>query len=135
LLQVAVLSVAIPPFAKGGEGGFAGGAAQAAVVKKLASGVAGTQRLAARFGAALVCVRYREDTSKNLRYTTVELVVDERHGKPSTALVRIGYQEIALRQQVKEAGGVWDARQKLWNLPKTAIRRLNLKDRVVPKNG
>jgi len=111
------------------------GAADAGVVKKLASGAAGTQRLLARFGAALVCVRYRQDASGNRRYTTVELVVDERPGKPATALVRIGYQETALRQRVMAAGGAWDARQKLWSVPKTAIRRLGLKDRVVPKNG
>ena len=117
------------------QGRISQGAAAAAVVKKLSSGTAGTQRLLARFGAALVCVRYREDAEKNRRYTTVELVVDERPGKPSSSLVRIGYQETALRQQVKMAGGKWDAQQKLWRLPKTAIRRLGLKDRVVLKNG
>lgn len=111
------------------------GAAGAAVVKKLSSGAAGTQRLLARFGAALVCVRYRQDVARNQRYTTVELVVDERPGKPLSSLVRIGYQETSLRQQVKAAGGVWDAQQKLWSLPRAAIRRLGLKDRVVPKNG
>ena len=110
-------------------------AAGAAVIKKLSAGAAGTQRLLARFGAALVCVRYREDAARNRRYTTVELVVDERPGKLSSSLVRIGYQETFLRQQVKAAGGVWDAQRKLWSLPKTAIRRLGLKDRVVPKNG
>lgn len=110
-------------------------AAEAAVIKKLASGAAGTLRLLARFRAALVCVRYRQDASRNRRYTTVELVVDERPGKSSSSLVRIGYQETSLRQQVKAAGGVWDVRRKLWSLPRTAIRRLGLEDRVVPKNG
>ncbi|MCX7171591.1 MAG: hypothetical protein NTY41_15255 [Proteobacteria bacterium] len=111
------------------------GAAGAAVIKKLSAGTAGTQRLLARFGATLVCVRYREDASRNRRYTTVELVVDERPGKPSSSLVRIGYQETSLRQQVMAAGGVWDAQRKLWRLPKAAIRSLGLKERVVPKNG
>lgn len=111
------------------------GAAQAAVVKKLAAGAAGTRRLLSRFGAALVCVRYRQDDSGNRRYTTVELVVDERPGNPASAQVRIGYQETALRQQVMAAGGTWDAQGKLWNLPKSAIRRLGLQDRVVPKNA
>lgn len=111
------------------------GAATAGVVKKLASGAAGTRRLLARYGDALVCVRYRQDATSNRRYTTVELVVDERPGKPATALVRIGYQETALRQRIMAAGGSWDARQKLWSLPKIAIRRLGLQDRVVPENG
>ena len=87
-----------------------------------------------RFGAQLVCVRYREDATRNLRYTTVELVVDERPGKSASSLVRIGYQETALRQQVMAADGTWDAQKKLWNLPKSAVRRLGLKDRIVPKN-
>lgn len=110
------------------------GAAQAAVVKKLAAGAAGTQRLLARYGEALVCVRYRQEASGR-RYTTVELVVDERPGKPASAQVRIGYQETALRQQVMAAGGTWDALGKLWNLPKSAVRQLGLQDRVVPKNA
>ena len=111
------------------------GAAAAAVIKKLPPGAAGTQRLLARFGAALVCVRYRADAARNQRYTTVELVVDERPGKPGTSMVRIGFQETALRQQAKAAGGVWDARRKLWSLPRAAVRRLGLTDRVVPKIG
>ena len=111
------------------------GAAEAAVIKKLASGAAGTRRLLARYGAALVCVRYREDAAINRRYTTVELVVDERPVKPALCLVRIGYQETALRQQVMAAGGKWDANRKLWTLPRSAVRRLGLKDRVVPGDG
>lgn len=111
------------------------GVAGAAVIKKLATGAAGTRRLLARFGTALVCVRYHEDASRNRRYTTVELVVDERPGKPATSLVRIDYQETILRQQAKAAGGIWDARRKLWSLPKAAIRRLGLRDRIVSENG
>lgn len=105
------------------------------VQKRLLSGTAGTRRLANRFEPALVCVRYRRDPQTGLRYTTVELVVDERPGNPAPpareVMVRIGYDEIALRHQVKEAGGTWDAQRKLWRLPKPAIRALGLKDRVV----
>ena len=110
-------------------------AAGAVVIKKLAPGAAGTRRWLARFGSALVCVRYRQDASRNRRYTTVELVVDERPGNPSCSLVRIGYQETLLRQQVKAAGGAWDAQRKLWSLPRTAIRSLDLEERVVAENG
>jgi len=110
------------------------GAAAAAVTKKLAAGAAGTRRLQARFGTALVCVRYREGASGR-RYTTVELEVDERPGMPGFSWVRIDYRETALRQQVKAAGGVWDAQKKLWHLPKTVVRILKLKDRVVSANS
>jgi len=112
-----------------------GGAPRAAVVKKLAAGAAGTQRLLARYGAVLVCVRYRKDATGSRRFTTLALVVDERPAKPANVQVRIGYQETALRQQVMAAGGTWDARQKLWNLPKAAVLKLGLKDRVVRKGG
>jgi len=105
------------------------------VVKKLAAGAAGTQRLLARYGAVLVCVRYRKDATGSRRFTTLALVVDERPAKPANVQVRIGYQETALRQQVMAAGGTWDARQKLWNLPKAAVLKLGLKDRVVRKGG
>jgi hypothetical protein len=111
------------------------GAAEAAVIKKPSSGAAGTRRLLARYGAALVCVRYREDAARNRRYTTVELLVDERPGKSALVPVRIGYLETSLRQQVKAAGGKWDAGRKLWTRPRTAVWRLGLKDRVVRGDG
>ena len=47
------------------------------VVKKLSSQQGGALKLARRYGAALVCVRYRQDMQGLHRYTTVELVVDE----------------------------------------------------------
>jgi len=64
----------------------------------------------------------------------LKLAVGERPGKPGFSLVRIDYQETSLRQQVKMAGGVWDARKKLWRLPGNAVRCLGLKDRVVSEN-
>jgi len=111
------------------------GAADATVIKKLASGAPGTRRLLARYGAVYRCVRYREDAAISRRYTTVELVGDERPGKSPLSLVRIGYRETALRQQVMAAGGKWDTGRKLWTLSRTAVRRLGLKDRVVPGDG
>jgi hypothetical protein len=107
-----------------------------AVVKKLAPGKPGTQRLLERFGATLVCVRYREaanlDGTKQ-RLTTVEIVVDERRVKPKTALVRIGYGETRVRQVVKDAGGTWEAERRLWRLPLRSIKQLHLEARIVPE--
>ena len=44
--------------------------------KRLAPGQNGTKRYLNQYGNALVCVRYRQDQSQ--RYTTVEIVVDQR---------------------------------------------------------
>lgn len=54
------------------------GAAKGRVLKKFMPGQLGTKRWKDQYGEALLCVRYREDTDAQRRYTTVELVVDER---------------------------------------------------------
>lgn len=37
----------------------------------------GTKKYHARYGERLVCVRYRYDVARKLRFTTVELIVDQ----------------------------------------------------------
>lgn len=104
------------------------------VLKKLPPAAPGTKRLTARYGNALVCVRYRENTETGRRMTTVELIVEER-SLPALAGVRIDYGETELRHQAKAAGGTWDAKHKLWRLKKSAIRKLKLEHRVVAENA
>ncbi len=101
------------------------------VLKKLAPGVPGARRLAARFGDALVCVRYREDADGARRFTTVELVVETRPLPPGEQLVRIAFEEAELRARVKQAGGTWDPKRKLWRLPRAIVRKLKLTSRVI----
>jgi len=43
----------------------------------LRPGQKGTKKLVTRFGDRLICVRYRYDTTRGKRFTTVELIVDE----------------------------------------------------------
>jgi hypothetical protein len=43
----------------------------------LRPGQKGTKKLVTRFGDRLICVRYRYDTMRGKRFTTVELIVDE----------------------------------------------------------
>lgn len=105
--------------------------AGATVVKRLNPGTPGTQRWLARYGNSLVCVRYRQDESLGRRYTTVEIVVDERSYRAKEALVRIAYGETTLRLMARELGGQWLPDRKLWRLPQTAIRKLGLENRVV----
>lgn len=101
------------------------------VIKRMAPGTSGTRRQAERFGESLVCVRYRENAAQGLRYTTVEIIVDQRPFDIPEDLVRVAYAETELRNKIKDAGGHWDSKLKLWRLPRTAVRTLGLADRVV----
>lgn len=90
----------------------------------------GTRRLVERHGEALVCVRYRVDEARGRRLTTIELIVEDKPLKQRDVLIRIAYGEAVLRQQVKAAGGQWDATLKLWRVPLPAVRRLKLESRI-----
>ena len=109
----------------------ANGVAAGSVIKRMAPGASGTRRLAERFGESLVCVRYRENPACGLRYTTVEIIVDQRPFDAPEDLVHVAYAETALRHKVKDAGGRWDPELKLWRIPRSAVRTLGLADRVV----
>jgi hypothetical protein len=90
------------------------------VIKRLAPGAPGARKLQDRYRDALACVRYRETADGSARFTSVELIVERRPMPPAEDLVRIEFGETALRNQVKEAGGRWDAKLKLWRLPRPA---------------
>lgn len=111
------------------------GVAATKVVKKLGPQQGGALGWARRYGAALICVRYRLAEDGMRRYTTVELLVDEA---PTAAArshaivgVRIAFDEAELRDRVKSAGGRWDGARKLWRLPLAQAKALQLADRVV----
>lgn len=90
----------------------------------------------ARCSATPACFRHRAKRSgRLLRCITAEPVAGVCPGSPSFTPPHIGYQETAQRQQVKAAGGACDAPRRLWSLPRSAVLRLGLQDRVVPKNG
>ena len=100
----------------------------------LRPGQRGTKRLARRFGDRLVAVRYRYDAERRRRLKTVEVIVDEVPWEPpASALVavRVRLDEPVLRGRVKEAGGRWDPRRKVWELSYGAVRALALENRLV----
>ena len=115
------------------------------VRQTLRPGEAGTRKLVARFGDKLVCIRYRVDAARGVRYTTVELIVDqapltERRVNPSSSSfpdrnpmvgVKIFFREDVLREKAKEEGAIWRPRQKLWEMPLQTARRLGLEGRIV----
>lgn len=108
------------------------------IVKKLQPDQKGARRLAERFGDRLVCVRYRTDPESGRRFTTVELIVEERTPAtraPSHQLVRIGWKETDLRDAIKAGGGAWVPDKKLWRVPTPAIRKLRIQNRVVRESA
>jgi hypothetical protein len=45
--------------------------------RTLAPGQKGAKKLLRQYGAQLVCVRYRYDAERRLRFTTVELIIEQ----------------------------------------------------------
>jgi hypothetical protein len=105
----------------------------------LKPGKKGTKQLLAQYGDRLVCVRYRYDAQRKKRFKTVELIVAEREWEPppprfaADALVgvRVGFAEVELREQVKQAGGKWNRRRKVWELRYERVVALKLEARIV----
>jgi len=95
----------------------------------LKPGQKGTQRLVARFGAALICVRYRYDERTGDNLTTAELIVDRRprlmtasYRNTDLVAVSVPYTETALRERLKAAGGRWNPSERVWRVSFGAIR-------------
>jgi len=106
---------------------------------KLKPGQKGTKRLVAEHGDALVCVRYRYDEQKGLRYKTIELIVES---KPWTAPapqfadadlvpVYIGFADTTSREIAKAAKGRWDPDQKLWLIKYGRIKGTDLEKHII----
>jgi hypothetical protein len=95
------------------------------------------------YGERLISVRYRYDAGKKKRYKTVEIVVEEKEWSPvekpqkptwdSTDRlgIRVGIEEKEMQEKVKQSGGIWRPRQKLWELPYAEILALGLEGRIV----
>jgi hypothetical protein len=109
----------------------------------LKPGKKGTKQLLAQYGDHLVCVRYRDDAQRKKRLKTVELIVAERAWEPppprfaadAMVGVRVGFAEVELRAQVKQAGGKWNRRHKVWELRYEHVVALKLEARIVDAEG
>ena len=112
------------------------------VLKTLKPGDNGTKRLSNRYGDRLVCVRYRQDKSRNRRFTTVEIIVDEGPIEQNK-IYRLAPEERALmvnvfiargdaetRKKVIQAGGAYTGQGDLWQLALGKVVRLGLIDRL-----
>jgi len=99
----------------------------------------GTKKFLAQYGDRLVCVRYRADEQQWKRFKTVALIVGAWPWAPapsqrpdaSVVVVKLGFAERTLRQQVKEAGGIWKPEQQAWALRYDHAIGLGLKERII----
>ena len=106
--------------------------------RTLAPGQKGTKKLLREYGAQLVCVRYRYDAERRLRFTTVELIVGQSPWSPlpariadGTAVgVRVGVNEVALQRRIKQTGGKWNHVARVWEMPYSQAMALGLEDRI-----
>ena len=115
--------------------------------KTLSPGEPGTKQHQRRFGEKLVCVRYRYNDEKKQRYTTVELIVDQRpyihyHAKAEKktqapeeknkqVYLRIPFNDLEARNTVKKAGGSWDAVKRAWKIDKQTAIEIGMKERMI----
>ncbi len=103
-------------------------------------GQPGTKRWMEKFGDKLFCVRYRYDEAQRRKLITVEIIVDESPWQKKVnrtppnnkiVLIRVGYEESYLRNLVKSAGGKWNQKKKVWELPYQEVINLGLANRMV----
>ncbi|MBI3798521.1 MAG: hypothetical protein HY268_16360 [Deltaproteobacteria bacterium] len=101
----------------------------------------GAKHLRDRYGDRLVCVRYRYDATKKQRWKTVELIIEKSAWEPPTPIrqddtivaLQVTVREREVRQQVKAAGGKWNPRELVWELPYGRVVALGLTGRIVAK--
>ncbi|MEW5855580.1 MAG: hypothetical protein AB2A00_42795 [Myxococcota bacterium] len=105
------------------------------MTKRLNPGQNGTKRYAQDYGERLVCVRYREDEGH--RYTTVELVVDQRPVQrrkpppPDLIPVVILHYEEDMRRRAVAAGARWDPAGRCFWISRAVAVELGLADREI----
>ncbi|NOY58884.1 MAG: hypothetical protein GXO75_08105 [Calditrichaeota bacterium] len=109
--------------------------------KTIIAGQPGTQKWQKKFGDSLVCVRYKYDVDEHRKIKTVELVVEDepwqmdKERTPANKLIglQVFYGETSLGRLVRAAGGRWNRKKKLWELPYREAVNLGLEERIVER--
>jgi hypothetical protein len=109
------------------------------VRKTMRPGQKGTGKLLRDWGERLVCVRYRFDSERRVRYTTVEIVASDPRPwipprrMPASALVylRVEREDWKAIRKLRDARAWWDRERGLWRLRYDAAERLRLRNRIV----
>jgi hypothetical protein len=110
-------------------------------IKKIKPGMKGTKKLVETYGDKLVCVRYRYDYDRKRKVKTIELIIDEspltKNSKkiPMNKIMQLSvkYGEIQIGRLIRSAGGRWNRKEKVWELPYGEVLALGLEDRMVTK--
>lgn len=99
-------------------------------------GQPGTKALAAQYGDALVCVRYRYDSILKKRHKTIELIIETIDWMPPTSpetivQLRVAIYEREIQSQIRSAGGHWNKNKQVWEVRYDKVVQLKLVDRIV----
>ena len=108
------------------------------VAKRIGPDRAGAKMHSRKHGDDLVCVRHRIDPAANVRYVTVELVVDAIpivSRLNDEVAVRIGPSQRSLRSDLLAFGARWDANAQVWRMPRSVARTLRLLRNIVPRSS
>ena len=107
--------------------------------KTIKAGRPGTKKWVNKYGEKLICVRYKYDFERKMKIKTVELIVEEKPWNPDKHIVpankkvgiKVLYGEINIGKLVKAAGGYWNRKRKIWELPYKEAIALGLEERIV----
>ena len=99
----------------------------------------GSKKWMKKYGDALICIRYRLDRERKKKIKTVELIVEEKPYQFKTGKIpwnkqvkiKIKYGERHFGCLAREAGGVWNRAEKVWELPYHQVKALGLVHRMV----
>lgn len=108
------------------------------IQRRLAPGEPGTKKYLQKYGDRLVCVRYKYDKAKRIKFKTIEIIVSQKPWTPrpnyvpmnKNVYLRILTHESRLQHLVRSAGGRWMAGKLRWRLPYEAAKSLGLEDRI-----
>jgi hypothetical protein len=93
----------------------------------------GAIKLTRKYGAALICVRYRLSPDGTERITTIELEVErvevQRRSNPLVS-VKIYASEIQLTAMAKAKGARFNGKTRLWRMHQNDALVLGLKQRI-----
>jgi len=108
------------------------------VARRIAPDRDGAKKLALRYGEQLVCVRHRLNSEGTVRFTTVELLIEQTPVIPTgTRLVAVRLEpgDRPTRSLLLSCGALWDKSRKVWMVPRNIVKTFGLLHRVVPSSG
>jgi len=97
----------------------------------LKPGQRGAKRLVDQYGENLVCVRYRCAEQRKKRIKT-EI---DHHAENPTAGIRVGPEEKDIQNELRKAGGIWNRKDRFWEIDLKSAKRLGMTGRIVSEKS